>query len=68
MTLPTVSNSQAFAVEFLITMVLTLICCGVWDPRNAKHHDSVPLRFGLAITCLAISAGPYTGASMNPAR
>lgn len=29
---------KAFGVEFFITMGLTLICCGVWDPRNAKHH------------------------------
>lgn len=64
---------KAFGVEFFITMGLILICCGVWDPRNAKHHgrftslidlwsykeifwftDSVPLRFGLAITMLAL--------------
>lgn len=49
-----VSPMQAVAVEFLITMVLILVCCGVWDPRNAKHHDSVPLRFGLAVACLAL--------------
>lgn len=65
---PTVSVTQAFFVEFIITGILVLICCGVWDPRNANHHDSVPLRFGLAITCLAIAAGPYSGGSMNPAR
>ena len=33
-----VSTTQAFAVEFLITMVVILVCCGVWDPRNQKHH------------------------------
>lgn len=44
------------------------MCCGVWDPRNANHHDSVQLKFGLTITCLALSGGPYTGGSMNPAR
>lgn len=51
---PLISPLQAVAVEFLITMVLILVCCGVWDPRNAKHHDSVPVRFGLAIACLAL--------------
>ena len=51
---PDVTPVQAVAVEFLITMVLIFTCCGVWDPRNAKHHDSVPVRFGLAITCLAM--------------
>lgn len=38
-----------------------MICCGVWDPRNAKHHDSVPLRFGLAVAALALVGGPYSG-------
>ncbi|CAO1354259.1 unnamed protein product [Diamesa serratosioi] len=63
-----ISILQAFMVEFVITAVLILVCCGVWDPRNSKLHDSVPLRFGLAVTCLAISGGPFTGGSMNPAR
>lgn len=55
-TMPALSVSpvQAVAVEFLLTMVLILVCCGVWDPRNAKHHDSIPLRFGLAVACLAL--------------
>lgn len=55
----TVSPMQAVAVEFLLTMVLVLVCCGVWDPRNAKHHDSVPLRFGLAVACLALVGVSY---------
>lgn len=63
-----ITSTQALSIEFIITAVLMLVCCGVWDPRNSKHHDSVPLRFGLAITALAIAAGPYTGGSMNPAR
>ncbi|XP_011190596.1 aquaporin AQPAn.G isoform X1 [Zeugodacus cucurbitae] len=59
---------QGCAIEFIITGVLIFTCCGVWDPRNSKFHDSVPIRFGLAISCLAITAGQFTGASMNPAR
>lgn len=56
-TIPTdaISTGQAFMVEFIITAVLIFICCGVWDPRNGKFHDSVPLRFGLAVSCLALS-------------
>ncbi|KAH8300334.1 hypothetical protein KR044_012955, partial [Drosophila immigrans] len=65
---PQVSNTQAFGIEFTVTAILILVCCAVWDPRNAKHHDSVAIRFGLAIACLACAAGPFTGASMNPAR
>lgn len=65
---PRITLPQAVGIEFLATAVLTLVCCGVWDPRNAKHHDSVALKFGFTIGCLAVAAGPYTGASMNPAR
>ncbi|EDV56840.1 aquaporin isoform X1 [Drosophila erecta] len=69
-TLPhaTVNVGQAFGIEFVITSILVIVCCGVWDPRNSKFHDSVGIRFGLAIACLACAAGPFTGASMNPAR
>ncbi|KAL7736540.1 hypothetical protein ACLKA6_015188 [Drosophila palustris] len=63
-----ITTVQAFGIEFVATSILVIVCCGVWDPRNAKHHDSVAIRFGLAIACLACSAGPFTGASMNPAR
>ncbi|XP_061393626.1 aquaporin-like [Musca vetustissima] len=65
---PDLTAGQACLIEFIISAVLIFICCGVWDPRNAKFHDSVAIRFGLAIACLAITAGPFTGASMNPAR
>ncbi|XP_017073122.1 aquaporin isoform X2 [Drosophila eugracilis] len=64
----TLTSWQGVAIEFLITCVLISICCGVWDPRNATKQDSVPVRFGLAISCLSLTAGQLTGASMNPAR
>lgn len=63
-----ISSLQALAVEILITLVLILVCAGVWDHRNAKNTDSIPIRFGLTIAGLAMAGGPYTGASMNPAR
>jgi len=65
---PTVGTFQGLVIEFLITMCLIFVFCGVVDPRNAKHHDSVPLRFGLTVTGLALIAGSYSGGSMNPAR
>eukprot|EP00099_Drosophila_melanogaster_P026097 NP_726347.1 entomoglyceroporin 4, isoform C [Drosophila melanogaster] len=69
-TLPhtSVTTGQALGIEFVITSILVIVCCGVWDPRNSKFHDSVGIRFGLAIACLACAAGPFTGGSMNPAR
>lgn len=51
-----VSGMQAVTVEFIATMILILVCCGVWDPRNSKNHDSVALRFGLAVTGIAITS------------
>uniref|UniRef100_A0A0K8TQ22 Putative aquaporin major intrinsic protein family n=1 Tax=Tabanus bromius TaxID=304241 RepID=A0A0K8TQ22_TABBR len=59
---------QAIAIEFSITMVLILVCCGVWDPRNAQNTDSVAIKFGLTVAAIGCIAGPLTGASMNPAR
>ncbi|XP_072761443.1 aquaporin AQPAe.a-like isoform X1 [Anoplolepis gracilipes] len=55
-------------VEALATGILVFFACGIWDSRNGKNTDSVPLRFGLAVSMLAFAFIPYTGCSMNPAR
>lgn len=47
-----VTSPQALCIEFLATGTLIWFCCGIWDPRNQKHQDSVPLRFALAIAGL----------------
>ncbi|XP_049540057.1 aquaporin-like [Anopheles darlingi] len=62
------STGSALAIEFLVTGILIWSCCGVWDPRNAKHQDSGPLKFALLVAAISVAAGPATGASMNPAR
>ncbi|XP_023177382.1 aquaporin-like isoform X2 [Drosophila hydei] len=59
---------QAVIIEFLLTSILICVCCGVWDLRNADVQDSVPIRFGLTVSCIGIVAGQLTGASMNPVR
>lgn len=51
-----VSPGQGLLVEFLATLILALVCCGVWDHRNSDKHDSVAIRFGLAIAVLAMAA------------
>lgn len=51
---PDVTIVQAVSIEFVTTMVLILVCCSAWDPRNAHSTDSLSLRFGLAITSLAL--------------
>nr|AHB86603.1 aquaporin 5-like protein [Bactericera cockerelli] len=62
------TQAQAFLAEFLSTSLLIFTCCGVWDPRNARHGDATPIKFALVIALCSITVGPYTGASMNPAR
>lgn len=47
------SVAQSFFIEFFATLVLISVCCGVWDPRNAKNQDSVALKFGFVVTLLS---------------
>lgn len=46
---------QGVIVEFLLSLILILVCCGVWDSRNKDKHDSVPIKFGLAVAVLAMA-------------
>lgn len=57
MTLPGdgVSIEQAMVCEFVATTVLVLLNCVAWDPRNAERQDSMPLKLGLAVSCLSIA-------------
>ncbi|KAM8711734.1 hypothetical protein ACLKA7_012273 [Drosophila subpalustris] len=63
-----ISVLQGVFIELLLTCFLTMVACAVWDPRNARLKDSVPLRFGLTVSCLNLAAGLFTGSSMNPTR
>lgn len=65
---PGVSVTKGLLYEFFLTSTLMSLICGVWDPRNRKNGDSAPLRIGLGIAALSIAGGPFTSASMNPAR
>ncbi|KAF2903776.1 hypothetical protein ILUMI_02403 [Ignelater luminosus] len=60
--------SQGLVIEIVITSALCFVLGAVLDERNAHKSDSIPLRFGLTVSCLSMVAGPYTGASMNSAR
>lgn len=62
------SAIQGLLLEGMATSILMFVACAVWDRRNEKNTDSVAIRFGLTVACLAIACGPYTGCSMNPAR
>ncbi|XP_033253990.1 aquaporin AQPcic-like [Drosophila miranda] len=41
-----ISVLQGLFIEFLITCCVVMVACSLWDPRNAKLKDSVPVRFG----------------------
>lgn len=62
------SVMEAFGVEFFVTGILVWTCCGLWDPRNSKMGEGTPIKFALIVAGISIAGGPYTGASMNPAR
>ncbi|XP_070525282.1 aquaporin-like isoform X1 [Cardiocondyla obscurior] len=62
------SAIQGLVIEGIATAVLTIVVCSVWDIRNEKNSDSVPIKFGGTVAVLATVVGPYTGCSMNPAR
>lgn len=62
------TSFQGVMSEFIATGILIFFTCGLWDCRNSKNTDSVPIRFGLCITMLCLVFIPFTGCSLNPAR
>jgi len=67
---PGLSQWQGILIEILITFVLMMvICCIAINPRQMPERK-IMIPFGLFCVILAniYSAGPLTGASMNPAR
>lgn len=63
-----VSISQAIIVESIITFVLCFTVHAICDKQREDIGGSKALVVGLAITIGCLFGGPYTGASMNPAR
>lgn len=47
---PNLNGAQVFFFEYFATTVLIVMCCAAWDPRHAKNQDSMPVKFGLALT------------------
>ncbi|KAF2891402.1 hypothetical protein ILUMI_14771 [Ignelater luminosus] len=62
------TSFQAILVEILLSLILSFANCSSWDYRNSSRSDSVPLKFGFLVAALIMAGGPYTGASMNPAK
>lgn len=65
---PRLDSLQGLGIEIVLTSTLNFLICAVLDPVNSKKQDSLPIKFGLAISGLALAGGHLTGASMNPAR
>lgn len=65
---PRMTPLQGLLAEFLVTSILVLVLCSVFDRRNAHNTDSVSIKFGLTVAAVAMNEGSYTGGSMNPAR
>ncbi|XP_026684712.1 aquaporin TIP1-2-like [Diaphorina citri] len=45
-----------------------MVLCAAWDYKCLDKHDSLPLKFGFAVTALAIPGAQFAGCSINPAR
>ncbi|KAJ8942301.1 hypothetical protein NQ318_005619 [Aromia moschata] len=58
MTLPhsLISHQQALIIETLITTILIMVVCAVWDKRNTDKPDSVPLRFAFIVVAISMVA------------
>ncbi|CAK1581417.1 unnamed protein product [Parnassius mnemosyne] len=59
----------AAALEALLTGLLALLACALWHAHDPARPDrTVSLKFGFTIAGLIYAGGPFTGASLNPAR
>ncbi|KAH8277779.1 hypothetical protein KR018_006742, partial [Drosophila ironensis] len=67
-TMDTLSTVQVVAIEGLLTGVVVLGWCAMWDVRNGRFLDSVSLRMGVLVTACSFAGVQFTGASMNPVR
>jgi MIP family channel proteins len=63
-----VTIAQAIIVESIITFILCYTVHAICDKQREDIGGSKALAVGLAIIVGCLFGGPYTGASMNPAR
>lgn len=66
-TLPAISIGAAFTIEWLLSFVLMLVIMAVATDDRVPPGFA-PLAVGLTVGFCALTGGPLTGASMNPAR
>lgn len=61
------THGQVFGWECVTTFMLVLVVYSVAVTKPG-HGNMGPLVVGFTLFCSAIAAGPYSGASLNPAR
>ncbi|KAL8099639.1 hypothetical protein AgCh_032047 [Apium graveolens] len=66
-TVPSIANGQAFALEFLITFFLLFVVTAVATDTRAVGKLA-GFAVGAVVTVNILIAGPSTGGSMNPVR
>lgn len=60
---------QAFATEFVITLILMCLIFAIGDDNNGLPRGPLaPILVGILIAVIGGSMGPLTGFAMNPAR
>ena len=66
-TLPSLPVGAAFAIEWVLSFALMLVIMGVATDNRAPNGFA-GIAVGLTVGFCALTGGPLTGASMNPAR
>jgi MIP family channel proteins len=66
-TVPSVSITGAFVIEWLLSFALMFVIMAVATDERVSEGFA-PIAIGLTVGFCALMGGPLTGASMNPAR
>ena len=67
-TVPSLTESQAWMLEAALTFILVFTIFRCIDPARPKWDKFLAPAVGLVVFLEIYFAGPYSGASMNPAR
>lgn len=62
------SDMRAFGVEFVLTSYFLLTLCTMWNKKNEMWTDATSLKAGFILMGCFLTAGPYTGGSINTFR
>eukprot|EP00250_Pteridium_aquilinum_P017122 c23466_g1_i1 orf=189-992(+) len=64
-----ITVAEALVMEIVLTFILVYtIYARAVDPRARETADAAPLTVGLLVTALTLCGGPFSSASLNPAR